>query len=85
MARQPEPDHIWFRNEIEVIFGDGAQSALARLLALAGDARDHATLLRSISNYAAGRTPLRAEMRALLVVLRTPAEARRLIREAINR
>ena len=75
-------DNVWFRQEIKAAFGHGAQSALARFLALAGDKRDHQTLLRSINNYATGRTPLRAEMRALLVVLRTPAAARWMIKEA---
>ena len=78
-------DHVWFRREIDAIFGDGSQSSLARFLALAGDKRDHLTLLRSISNYAAGRTALRPEMRALLTVLRMPGkEQDAMIRQAIE-
>lgn len=75
-------DSAWFTEAIREIFGYGAQTHLARFLALTGDKRTHATILRSISNYASGRSPLLPEMRALLMVLRQSIEVSRMIAQA---
>lgn len=78
-------EHEWFSEQIEAIFGRGAQSAFARFLVAIGSGRSHSTALRQINNCANGRVALSAEMIALLTVLRsTPAETRTVIREAIE-
>ena len=64
-------DAAWFRDAIQEIFGEGAQSALARFMLLAGDARGFETVLRSISNTATGRSKVSGEMRVILALLRT--------------
>ena len=75
-------DHEWFRDHIHTIFGDGGQSALARFLSSAGDARSLETILRSINNAATGRSRLSGEMRVLMFVLRHHAKIPELLRNA---
>jgi hypothetical protein len=81
----PQAEHEWFSEQIEVIFGRGAQSAFARFLVIAGAGRSHSTVLRQINNCANGRVALSAEVIALLTVLRsTQAETKAMILEAIE-
>lgn len=63
----------WFRDQIAEIFGDGAQSSLARFLVLCGDDRPFTTIRRSISNYASGKYSPPGELKAILTMARNPS------------
>lgn len=75
-------DTAWFRERIAVMFGDGAQSAFARFLRLAGDPRHYSTIIRAINGYANGRHPLPGEMRAILEMAERPERIKEMIRQA---
>lgn len=80
-----QAEHEWFSEQIDALFGRGAQSAFARFLVAMGSGRTHGTTLRAINNYANGRAPLSSEMIALLTVLRsTPKVIEAMIREAVG-
>jgi hypothetical protein len=72
-------DAAWFRDQIEAIFGDSAQSKLSDFLIACGDHRERKTTRRTISNYACGVHRVSGEMRALLFVLRNSREAQRIL------
>jgi hypothetical protein len=59
----------WFREQIALLFGDGGQSKLARLMVELGDDRVPRNVLRSIQRMAAGDHRISGEMRALIGML----------------
>jgi hypothetical protein len=71
-----------FRKRIAAIFGEGAQTSLARLLALAGDKRPHKSILRSINGYATGEHAIPGEIIAILGLIEHPERIAEMVRVA---
>jgi hypothetical protein len=71
-----------FRKRIAAIFGEGAQTSLARFLALAGDKRPHKSILRSINGYANSEHALPGEIIAILTIIEHPERIPEMVRVA---
>jgi hypothetical protein len=64
----------WFREQLAVLFGYGAQIGLARLMVDLGDDRELSTVARSIQRMASGEHRISGEMRALINMLNRAAQ-----------
>jgi hypothetical protein len=71
-----------FRKRIAAIFGEGAQTSLARFLALAGDKRPLKSTLRSINGYANGEHAIPGEVIAILTIIEHPERVAEMVKVA---